>query len=725
MRAQLLIAPVFFLASIIAYSQTRQTAPTIDYEAVRLTKVVKAVRTSEHIVIDGLPNEAAWQTANVATDFLQWEPKPGAPARDRTEVRFLYDDENLYVVATCFDSDPGHLVVNELKEDFAGTESDGFTISIDALHDRRSGFIFGTNPAGARRDMQVSNDGAQSNQDWDGVWSVKTSVNAEGWIAEYAIPFKTLRFRELEQQEWGVNMLRRVRRTNEDSFWSPVPRRYRGTRMSVQGLLTGIEGIHQGRNLKVKPFVSSEFTDTASASGNVQKNKFGGGVDLKYGLTPSLTMDMTYRTDFSQVEVDQQQVNLTRFNLFFPEKREFFLENAATFGLNGGPADNVIPFFSRSIGLSSSGTPIPIIGGTRVSGRVNRYDMGFIAMKTERHGATPSNNFVVGRVKRNLLKNSWIGATVTNRDSTVRRDFNRVYGADARFQFFDKLELEGYVIRSSTPGKSGKDQARKFEVGWTDDDLVLGAGYEIVEANFNPEVGFVRRKDNTKYSANVLKRIRPKGSRHFRSFNFSSRFDYFESGLGKVETRVHSLQFDMQFQDNSTFLVNTIDTFDRLVKPFDIRTSLAIARGDYGYRAQTVNYSSDKSKTIAGNGSLIFGEFWNGHRLTTTGGLSLKPSYKLNADLSYTRNRVTLPNGTFTTNLFAPRVLYAFSSRTFLNAFIQYNSDTHQVSSNVRFNITYRPLSDVYLVWNDRRDVQTGKRLERAFIVKVTKLLNF
>ena len=717
--------------SVSAFAQFG--APVLDYEAVRKGKIVHAVRTKDRIVLDGKLAEDAWGTAEPATDFLQWEPKPGEPARDRTEVRFLYDDENLYVGATCFDSDPKHLVVNELKEDFQGTESDGLSLTIDSLHDRRSGFIFGTNPAGARRDMQVANDGAQVNMDWDGVWDVKVTVGEQGWFAEFVIPFRTFRFLESDSQDWGVNILRRVRRTNEDSFWAPVPRRYRGTRVSVAGTLTGLEGIHQGRNLKIKPYGIGGVTQTRSSSTTplVNTANHDGGVDLKYGLTPSLTMDLTYRTDFSQVEVDQQQVNLTRFNVFFPEKREFFLENAATFNMagggsgGGGGGENVIPFFSRRVGLSSTGTPIPILGGARVSGRIDKYDVGMFAMKTERLGTTASNNFMAGRVKRNLLKNSWVGALVTSRDSTMAGDFNRVFGADTRFQFFDRLDFDAYLLKSTTPGKSGKDKAGKFLVGWNDNDFQVNAGYQTVETNFNPEVGFVRRKDNSNYSSDATWKPRPKRMKSIRNFIFTSNYDYFAGGLGKVETRSENLHFGILFQNNATLNVSTLDTFDRLVKPFEIRTDIAIPVGDYHYRTRSANFSSDKSRTIALNTAVTTGEFWNGHQVSTNQGLSLKPSYHLNIDLSYNRNRVTLPNGKFTTNLVGSRMLYAFTSRMFLNAFVQYHTDTHQVSSNVRFNVTYRPLSDIYLVWNDRRDTTSHQLLERAFIVKVTRLLNF
>ena len=467
-----------------AFPQSRAPAVEIDYEAIRLGKIVTAVRISERISLDGRLDEPAWELASPATDFIQWGPRPGEPATEQTDVRFLYDDDNLYVGFISFDSDPASLVVSELQEDFNFSQSDNVALVLDSLHDRRSAFQFGVSPAGAKRDSQLSNN-SQFNNDWDGVWDAKTSTNDEGWIAEFVIPFTTLRFSQSPLQEWGVNMSRFVVRKSEESEWSPIPIRYRISRISQAGTLIGLEGIRQSRNLKVKPFVTAGVTQIRGADGQMQTLRslksvkdYDGGVDVKYSLTPSLTLDTTYRTDFAQVEVDQQQVNLTRFNLFFPEKREFFIENAGTFAFGTSRGANLVPFFSRSIGLNG-GTPIPIVGGARVSGKAGRYDVGFLTMKTEsftdRQRSIPSNNYLVGRIKRNFATSSWIGALVTNRDSTVAGDYNRVYGADAHFQFYDRLEFDSYLLQSETPGKSGKDQARKFATAWRDDELVIGA----------------------------------------------------------------------------------------------------------------------------------------------------------------------------------------------------------------------------------------------------------
>jgi hypothetical protein len=369
---------VWLTCASSALSQERSGPAEIDYDTAHLSRIAAAVRVTETITVDGRLDEPAWELATAVGDFIQRRPRSGEPMTERTDVRFLYDDDNLYIGVFCFDSDPDRIIVNSVQRDYPTQESDGVTVLIDSLHDRRSGFTFVANPAGAKRDVQLSNDGS-GNADWDGVWDVKTSRTHDGWIAEYVIPFKTLRFSSSPSQEWGLQITRRIARKNEEADWSPIPQRFSNWKMSLAGTLTGLENIRQGRNLKVKPFVSTGITHSRNAAGRLQTIRglerlkdYYGGVDIKYGLTSSLTLDATYRTDFAQVEVDQQQVNLTRFNLFFPEKRDFFLENSGTFDFGPGRfggGGNLAPFFSRRIGLSASGTPIPVVGGARCPDR--------------------------------------------------------------------------------------------------------------------------------------------------------------------------------------------------------------------------------------------------------------------------------------------------------------------------------------------------------------------
>jgi hypothetical protein len=721
------IGVLLFAARALAAPQ----AVEIDHDAIRATRIVTAVRITERITLDGRLDEPVWQQVAPADDFFQKLPRNGAPATERTEARFAYDDDNLYIGVTCFDSDPGKLLIRDLREDFDFGTTDLVQIFLDSVHDRRSGFTFVVNPAGAKRDTQISVNGG-GNQDWDGVWDAKVSVADHVWFIEFMIPFKTLRFSSAASQEWGVNISRRVLHLNEESNWSPVPIRFSGNQADMAGTLTGFENLRPGRNLKVKPFLIGAGTQIRPGGSLRTATDFDGGLDLKYSLTPSMTLDATYRTDFAQVEADQQQVNLTRFNLFFPEKRDFFLENSGIFGFGAGnrsfgnTSSNLVPFFSRRIGLSSAGTPIPIVGGARVSGNANGNDVGMLVMKTEQFGATPSNTYTVGRYKRNLLRTSWIGALVTDRESTVANDYNRVYGPDVHFQFFQRLEVDSYVLRSDTPGRSGQNMARNLLTAWRDDELTISAEHNAVQPNFNPEVGFVRRADMSQYSGDVSWNPLVRSSETIRNLRFSTSVDYFDNGTtGEMETRTQEATTGIQFENNGSITFNVNQTFDRLVTPFAIRPNLAIAPGDYDYRRYTASVNSGNNRKLGLSGNAGWGEFWNGHNRSFTSGLNYSPNYRVNVDLSYSRNNVTLPNGSFTTQLVGARVLYGFSPRAFFNAFIQYNADTHQVSSNLRFNFTHHPLSDIYVVYNDRRESGGGQLLERAFIVKVTNLFNF
>ena len=706
-------------------------AVEIDHDAIRATRVVTAVRISEEITIDGRLEEAAWKRAVPASGFFQKLPNNGAPASERTEVRFIYDDDNLYVGVVCFDSAPDRILIRDLREDFDFGSTDLVQIFLDSLRDRRSGFTFVVNPAGAKRDSQVSINGG-GNQDWDGVWDAKVSYAEDAWFIEFVIPFKTLRFSSAPQQEWGVNVSRRIMHLNEENNWSPVPIRFSGNQADMAGTLQGFENLRQGRNLKLKPFAVGGGTQTRAGGQTRTTGDFDGGFDVKYSLTPSMTLDATYRTDFAQVEVDQQQVNLTRFNLFFPEKRDFFLENSGIFAFGSANRNfnsnstNLVPFFSRRIGLSAAGTPIPIIGGGRVSGKAGANDIGLLMMKTEEVGATPSNNYLVARYRRNLLRTSWIGAIVTDRESALSNDYNRVYGPDVHFQFFQKLEIDSYALRSDTPGRSDRNMARSLVTAWRDDELTMSAEYSAVQPNFNPEVGFVRRGNMSQYSGDLSWNPQLQGSETIRNLKFGTSVDYFKNGAtGGIETRTQEATTGVQLENNGSVNFTVNQTFDRLVRPFALRSNVVIPVGDYDYRRYTATFDSGNNRRVGVNGNFNWGEFWNGHNRAFSGGFGYRPNYHLNLDLSYSRNHVTLPNGEFTTQLVGARVLYGFSPRAFLNAFVQYNADTHQVSSNLRFNFTHHPLSDIYVVYNDRRDSTDGQLLERALIVKITNLFNF
>ena len=597
-------------ADVDSVLQDETPGADVDAEAAPPRKTATAVRITDDIVVDGRLDEPAWASAFPATGFVQRSPFRGRPASEPTEVRFLYDEDNLYVGVICFDSEPSRIVVNDLDYDFNFRGSDNIEIAIDSLLSLRSAFYFRFNPAGAKSDAQISDQ--RYNYDWDGVWDVRTSINDNGWIAEVVIPFKTLRFSRASTQVWGINMGQKRIRLNEDTFWFDplLPIRYSLLRTSLFGTLEGLDNMSQGHNVKITPFVTAGVTQvrsTAEPAGHFATTQdYDGGLDLKYSLTPSLTLDATYRTDFAHVEVDQQQVNLTRFGLFFPEKRDFFLENAGTFSFGAG--NNLVPFFSRRIGLSRDGTPIPIVGGTRVTGQVGRYDVGVLAMRTEREGSIPSNDYLVGRVKRNLFSNSWIGALATSRDSSVSGDYNRVYGADAYFQFYERLSFDSHILKSETPGRAGNDLAKQLEVAWREEELIVAAGYNEIQRHFNPELGFVRRGNNTRYNGVFSWNPRIERSGVFRNLVFGTSVEYYESEETKqIETRAQRADLGIDFENNGSIRFAVTDTFDRLVDPFRIRRGIEIARGDYEYLGYSARGSSAPGRRISGNGSVDWG----------------------------------------------------------------------------------------------------------------------
>ena len=701
-------------------------------------KVVTAVYTESRITLDGNLNEPVWETAEPAKDFIQKEPSEGEPASEWTEVRILYDRENLYIGAYCHDRTPQQIVVRDVTRDFEPLDQDIFGVELDTFNDDRNGFTVLTTPKGGLRDMQFFNEGREVNDNWDGVWYVETRIQEDGWTAEFAIPFKTLRFSRENLQIWGVNFFRRIRRRNELSHWSPVPRRYGRFQAALSGDLRGLEGLKPGRNLKVKPFVLIGM-NRFSSQGKTAEGDFDGGVDVKYGLTSGLTLDLTLNTDFSQVEADTQQVNLTRFPLFFPEKREFFLENSGVFQFGetyqvGPPRSNeVLLFFSRKIGLSEEREPLPLLGGARMTGRAGPYYLGFMNIQTRSEGAVAANNFTVARLRRDLSDNADVGVMFLNRQSGQPEDYNRSFGADVNFQFFQRnLKLNGLLSKTETPGLRGDDGLAKVEVTWQGDVLRIIGSYLDIQKNFNPEMGFVRRPGrrilHNEFGLNLRLRRETRWGSFIRDIKPLVISDYAILPNGETETKLlrPNLRFDLQ--DGGAIELQYHFNFERLTEPFRIRRSpshpITLPAGNYRFNEFVAWYFTNKSKPFAIDVKFRKGDFFNGNKTTLTAGGKFQSGYRFSTSVSYERNDVELQQGSFTTNLVGLLVNYTFSPRMFLNALIQYNSDTNQVSSNIRFRLIHRPLSDLYLVYNEQRDVQQDRN-DRAITLKYTHLLTY
>ena len=534
-------------------------------------------------------------------------------ATRRTEVRFLYDRDTLYIGAILYDPEPDRLITNELKRDFGGSSGDGFGLILDTFQDRRSAFGFTTNPGGAQRESLGYENGRRNDANWHGVWFVKTKIRADGWSLEYAIPFKTLRFPENTSQVWGMNMVRWARRG---------------------------------------PF---------GRAGD-------GGVDVKWGITSSLLLDASWRTDFSQVEADEQQINLTRFSQFFSEKREFFLESPAAFQIgvleneNENPRRDLVPFFSRRIGLSADGRPVPVLGGLRLTGRSRRQGLGVLTMPTEDFEGRPGDNFTVARVSRDVSSSATVAGFYFGREAMGSTSFTRVGGFDVRLRPRSTVEIEGFAMRSATAGLSGDWAGRAGFRLDTQLHRARGGILHIGDA-FRHDLGFVRRRGvGTAFGqyARVFRPRNPDG--RVREYRVGGEAESTtDAGYSTLLTRVGQVNYEMLFADGGEVRTWARSTFERSSAPFDLG-SLTVRPGDYTFDDVGLEFRSNRSASISGSVEASAGEFWTGRQRQ--------------ADWSVT-------------------------PRMFLNAFVQYNGETDTWLSNVRYNLVHRPLSDFYVVCNE------------------------
>jgi hypothetical protein len=685
------------------------------------TRSLTAIRATTNIVLDGNLDEPAWRDAPVAKDFIQNDPREGDPATFDTEVRLLYDREALYIGVFAHDEQPAEIIVNELRKDFNTSSGDGFHLVIDTFHDRRNGYQFAVNPMGAKWDAQMSNEGRESNDNWDGIWDVATRIVEDGWYAEIRIPFHTLKFRPDAEQTWGINFMRRLRRYNENSYWAPVPRFHNLSRVSLAGTLEGLQGLQPAANLRIKPFALASSSHVANLPG---RGDFDAGVDVKYGVTPGLTWDFTVNTDFSQVEADEQQINLTRFSLFFPEKRDFFLENSGVFqfgagGDSGGggggggggrqnPSQDMIFFFSRRIGLSEDGNAIPILGGT------------------------PSTNYTALRLRRDILSNSDIGVMFLNKDASGAH-YNRAFGFDANFRFLDDLRINTAVAKTATPQErlpgSGDDWYTKSGISYRDAFWDMRALFQSIGTRFNDEMGFVPRTGVNNTELFFGTHIRPRwASRWLRETFPHFQFEDFSLQHGRgLESRYMDWHWPLTFQ-NSTFIEVGVNPNTEVIRepfPINSRRGISVAPGRYSFNENFVTMNTNASAPLSFNLRYSVGDFYDGYRRGYNIGATVRTSERFNFSGSIGINDIELPQGAFTTTLFTGRVNYFYNTKVFVNALVQYNNDARQWSSNVRLNIIHRPLSDIFLVYNERRDSRTGNMIDRAIVAKMTYMLAF
>ena len=724
---------------------------------------MRAVRLLAGIEVDGRLDEPVYDAVAPVSDFIQQLPDEGALATERTDAWVMFDDENFYVAGRCWDNaPPSEWVATEMRRDaFNMLNNDLFGFLIDTFYDRRNALLFYANPLGGFVDQALTNEG-NPNRDWNPVWDVKTDRFDGGWTIEMVVPFKSLRYRPARDQVWGIQLRRTVMRKNEWAYLTLIPISAAGFggrggvfRVSAAGTLVGLEAPPAGNNLEIKPYAIGGLTsvpgEVAGLNAGPDPRVEGDGklgVDLKYGVTQNLTADFTVNTDFAQVEVDEQQVNLTRFNLFFPEKREFFLEGRGIFDfargsfrtarslrrgsvLGGGDAPTI--FYSRRIGLQG-GQAVPILGGGRLTGKIGAFDVGALNIQTGNEAVSGAldTNFTVLRVKRDILRRSSVGGLVTNRSLALSGEgSNQAYGADATFSFFDSVNLLGYYARTRTTGVTGRDASYQARFDYGADRYGLEVDHLLVEDDFRPEVGFLRRRNFRRTSLSGRYSPRPRSIESVRQFVLEASHDYFlTADTGFLETRQNQVAFQTELENSDQFGVRLSDSYELLQRPFSPSGGdVAIPVGGYGFTDVRLTYALGPQRLLNGRVEVATGGYFDGDITSvdlSRGRVDLLPQLAVEPSLSF--NWIDLPGGSLRTDLVRARVNYTFTPRMFFSGLLQYNSASRTLGTNLRLRWEYSPGSELFVVYTEEQDTDPlrpdrydGLR-DRGFVIKLTRL---
>ena len=724
-------------------------APEVIARDERQRVTVRAVRLTAPLALDGRLDEDAYARVPPMSGFIQQEPQEGSPATERTDVWMFFDDDRVYLSFRCWESEPERLIVNEMRRDNMNIfRNDNVAFIIDTFYDRRNGVEFVVNPAGGRMDGQITNERFY-NGDWNPIWDVAVGRFDGGWTVETAIPFKSLRYRRRPDQLWGLNVRRVSMWKNEHSFLVDIPSALGGAgifQVSRAATVVGMEVPPRSTNLDIKPFAITDVTSDRIGTPPVS-NDLGGdvGLDVKYGVTQNLVADVTVNTDFAQVEADDQQINLTRFSLFFPEKREFFLENQGVFafggagtGAFGGGGTTPVLFHSRRIGLHD-GHEVPITVGGRLTGRVGKFSVGAVNIQTADAPSADvgATNFAVVRVKRDLLRRSSIGAMYTGRSVSLHGGgSNETYGVDGTFAFYDNLRFNTYWARTQTPGLSEDDVSHRVQVDYRGDRYGVQAERLVVGDNFNPEVGFLQRDDFERSFGLLRFSPRPQSIAAIRKLTWEGRFDYFTDRAGVLETRQAQGVFGIEFENTDRFDATYTRSYEFLDRPFSIAPGVTIPVGGYGFQDVEIAYALGQKRRLSGGLTVQHGSFFSGEKTTVGfglggsgfggGRLELTPQLSVEPGLSF--NWIDLPEGQFTTNLVTTRTTYAVSPLMFVSALLQYNSSTRSLGANVRLRWEYQPGSELFVVYNEERDTLTPRYpelLNRSFVIKINRLFRY
>ena len=714
---------------------------------------MRATRLEGPFEFDGRLDDPIYDRVPGVGGFIQALPLEGEPATEPTEVWVFYDDDTVYIAGRCYDSQPERMVATEMRRDNFGIfNNENLAVIFDTFYDRRNAFFFYMNPVGGFFDGLIV-DERNVNRDWTAVWDSRAQRTEDGWTMEMAIPFKTLRYPAGGPQVWGINFRRVVRWKNEISYLTRVPAALGPraiTKVSSAGTLVGVEAPASHRTFEVKPYLIGDSAGAFADSGRFE-NTFGGdfGGDAKVGITSGLTADLTWNTDFAQVEADAQQINLTRFSLFFPEKREFFLEGQGIFGFGtstrappagstrsfGPPSSTPVLFFSRRIGLSE-GLAVPILAGGRVTGKMGDYSVGALAIRTgatdptgDGTGGEPQTDFSVFRLKRDILGRSTVGVMGTYRSGSPA-DLGRNFagGFDARFGFFDHLDLRGYAAWTQNEGEDRTGSSYLGQFDYNGDRYGLQFERLVVGDGFDPGIGFLRRRDFRRNYAEARFSPRPHSIPWLRKIGGTVSVDYTTDNENVLETRIFSFRGNAELENGDQLNATLARNREVLTEDFDLSDDLSVAVGAYDFDYTRVSYQAGPQRPISGNFAFQQGGFFDGTRreFAWRGRVEVMPRLTLEPLVSL--NWIELPRGAYDTQLLATRINYTLSPRSFFAAFLQYNTAADSLSTNVRFRWEYQPGSDLFVVYNSQRDTLAPgyPDLEsRSLIFKFTRLFRF
>src|SRR5579859_4041604 len=663
-----------------------------------------ATRARQTPKLDGTLDDPIWQTAPVVADFRQREPLETLPATEKTEVRILYDAHHVYFGIRCYDQAPSAIVATQLRRDLTMDLDDNFAIMIDPTLSHRNGYIFEVNPLGTQRDGEVVEEQAPPQGDsivdasWDGLWMSAAKITNDGWTATIAIPFSTLNFRGGTDVNWGLNFRRFIRRKNEEDTWSGFRRIFGFWRVSQAGQLRDLKEIGSGRLLVIKPY-------GLLGGGRFLGQHWGAlhcvGGDIKYGLASNLIAVGTINTDFSDADVDQQQFNLTPNPIFVPEKRRFFLEDSDVFNFLLWNQD--LLFFTRQIGVDPvSGQEVPIDAGGKIAGSALGFDLGVMDVRTRAAGTNPYGNYAVVRVKRPLTPGSFIGFMATDKESGNPLDpYNRSGGVDAKFVFFRNLNLRGYYAKTWTTGLHGDNTALGGRLTYANNWFNVYAGHGVTEKNFNSEMGFVTRIDDqpTIFQFNFTPRP------HFwdiRELDLGGFLGHDPNTAGKLIYKEATASVRMIFNSSAEIVSAPYDVvYQFLSQPLNLYKNISIPTGGYRFTSYSLAYTSVGSHRLTFTGAEQWGGYYTGHLNSATVTAQYRPNAHMAVAVNDTLNSFRLPQGNFDIDLAGLELSYAFNRFVNLTTFTQ--ADTAQiqaVSANVRLRYTFRPDSDLYVIYN-------------------------